>query len=185
MPSPCGKFLSFNFRRFSMGKVDDSVINLDKDNVLHSTVFTTTNAKNVSTRYNHIQTSDLLEIAQSVGFVPFNFAVMKKRKKSIEKGNLPETAKHFIALRPSDTVLEKFGLADKLNLNLGFGRVSRAWPATLLYNSHNGDSSALARTAIYDMICSNLSIISSHTFDQISFRHINVDMEEIKAAFKK
>jgi hypothetical protein len=164
-------------------KTDDSEIVLSKSDV--PAVFAG-RPDNVSARYVHIHTADFMQPANDAGWVLFNAGTKKRNRRT--KANNPnaiETAGHFLAFRPSDDWINARGLANNLNFNGGIGRVSRAIPRLILYNSHDKTMALKAVLGLFEFICSNAAIMCSDSWGKWSFRHMNINPMKMLDFFRQ
>jgi len=122
-------------------------------NLLPSVV-ATTNAETVSTRYKHIQTSDVLDELTSQGF---NLVT--------QNGKRTEHAKHGLLL-----VNKEIGFVD----NSG----SDNYATVSLFNSHDGKSAVTLVSGFFRQICSN-GMISGNANEWLKIRHSQKGFELI------
>lgn len=164
-------------------KTDDSEIVLSKSDV--PAVFAD-RPDNVSNRYVHIRTSDFMQPAKNAGWVLFNAGTKKRQRRSIANNpNALATAGHFLAFRPSDEWINSHGLANNLNFNGGIGRISRAIPRLVLYNSHDKTLSLKAVLGLFEFVCSNATIMCSDSWGKWSFRHMNINPLKVLEFFQQ
>lgn len=109
-------------------------------------VTATTNALNVTERYRHLQTSDVVDALSSHGFRLVN-----------QKGKLTEHSKHGLFL-----VNREMGFLDSTG--------SDNFASVALFNSHDGKSALKLVAGFLRLICSN-GMVSGTATDHISIRH--------------
>lgn len=162
-------------------KTDDSVIEITRENL--PAVFAGP-AEGRSKRYIHVPTNEFIPIAQSVGWEVFNAGMKKRNRRSLVKNpTAQESARHFVAFRPSDNWLNERGLMDGLRFNGGISRMSDAVPRLIIYNSHDGTGALQAILGIYEFICSNAAIMCSDEWGKWSFRHMGINVEKVMHNF--
>lgn len=115
-------------------------------NSLLPSVTATTNALNVTERYRHLQTSDVVDTLAAHGFRVVN-----------QKGKLAEHSKHGLFL-----VNREIGFLDRTG--------SENFASVALFNSHDGKSALKLVAGFLRMICSN-GMVSGTATDHISIRH--------------
>ncbi len=166
-------------------KTDDSAIVLTPENA--PAVFGAPNPETMSKRYVHVPTNEFIPIAEEVGWQLFNtgkdgsaFGARRRNAPTLAKDpNAAQTAAHFVAFRPSDNWLESRGLVESLRFDGGVGRISRAIPRLVVYNSHDKTRALKAVMGIFDFICSNSAIMMSDSWGSWTFRHMNIDPTKI------
>lgn len=120
-------------------------VNNQVTNLLPS-VTATTNAETVSTRYKHIQTSDVLDALTGQGF---NLVT--------QQGKRAEHSKHGLLL---------------VNKSIGFldDSGSENYATVSLFNSHDGKSAVTLVSGFFRQICSN-GLISGNANEWLKIRH--------------
>lgn len=165
-------------------KTDDSEIVLSKSDV--PAVFAGRPTFGVSEKYIHIHTADFMQPATDAGWVLFNAGTKKRNRRTMANNpSALETAGHFLAFRPSDEWISNRGLQNNLNFNGGIGRVSRAIPRLILYNSHDKSMGLKAVLGLFEFICSNAAIMCSDSWGKWSFRHININPMKVLEFFRQ
>ena len=112
----------------------------------------------VSEKYSFVSTEELLHTFEKLGWTPTNS----------KQNGLSPYARHTIRLaNPA------FGLMDLKNDNVK--------PQLILDNSHNRSSNAMIHLGLFRLVCANgLVVAIPGLASSIKFRHIGVDMEELK-----
>lgn len=158
-------------------KTDDSVIEVTPENF---PAIYAGPAAGVSKRYVHFPTHALKPIAESVGWDLFNAGMKKRNMRSLRNNpNAQETARHFVAFRPSEDWLTQRGFIEKLRFDGGIGKISNAVPRLIAFNSHDRTGALEFDLGIYEFICSNSAIMCSSEWGKWKFRHMNVDVTKI------
>ena len=141
---------------------------------------------NVSNRYVHIHTADYVQPAYDAGWILSNAGTKKRNRRSLSNNpNAAETAGHFLVFRPSDAWIEERGLTSNLRFDGGIGRISRAIPRLVLYNSHDKTMALQAVLGLFEFICSNAAIMCSDSWGKWSFRHMNVNPMKLLDFFRQ
>jgi hypothetical protein len=117
----------------------------------------------VSDRYSFLPTTDIIEILQDEGWVPWKAQQVKPRTWSRDH------AKHLIRMRHEDLDMKSFG-------------VGGSFPEMLLINAHNGCGSYTLQAGIFRVVCSNGMVVSDGDFGKIRIRHIGFDPQQVKDA---
>lgn len=158
-------------------KTDDSALIVTPENL--PAVFAGPSA-DVSSRYKHIPTNEFIPIAKEAGWELFNAGMKKRNRRSLAKNpNAQETARHFLAFRPSDAWLTERGMIEKLRFNGGIGYISNAVPRLVVYNSHDRTGSLEAVLGIFEFICSNAAIFCSSEWGKYKIRHMNINPRKV------
>ena len=124
-------------------------------------VLSTAPAENLSEKYVHVPTLDLIQDMEKLGWKVSNVQqVNSKRNKQAFK-------KHLVTFRNEEVVIQSED-----------GEV--AYPQILLSNSHDGTSSFQFRAGIFRLVCSNGLVVSTHDFGAMSIRHKGYSFEELK-----
>lgn len=162
-------------------KTDDSVIQITPENL--PAVFAGP-ADGLSKRYVHVPTHEFIPIAQRAGWKVFNAGMRKCNRRSLMKNaDAQNTARHFVAFRPSEDWLTQRGLIDRLRFDGQIGKIANTVPRLVVYNSHDRTSALQAILGIYEFICSNSAIVCSDEWGKWSFRHMNIDPRKILENF--
>jgi hypothetical protein len=125
-------------------------------------VLETTFRANLSHRYTHIPTSELIKDMEDLGWV----AVRAQQQNSRDE-NKRIHKKHLVTFRnPKIKVESKEG--------------DDIFPQILIINSHDGSSSFQFRVGIFRLVCSNGLVIATEDFGKTSLRHSGYSFEELK-----
>lgn len=124
-----------------------------------SPIFQEISHSQVSTRYHHAQTSEVLGVLQSEGWEVIRTQVARVRKP--DKNGFQ---KHYAWLRPQ-------GSQNQLTVGDAEMRI-------VLSNSHDGTSAFRLEAGLHRLVCSNGLMISVGDFERISVSHIAQDIEE-------
>ena len=119
----------------------------------------------VSTKYQFIKTSDVLENLSSLGWNPREMSEVRARK--------PHTKgfqKHLIRL--SNPEFKTVNVGDEV-------------PELILTNSHNGKNSFSFRIGIYRLVCSNGLVIPTEEFTNITVKHVGNMVSQIHEVINK
>ncbi len=162
-------------------KTDDSIIDITPENF--PAVYAGP-SEGSSKRYVHVPTNEFIPVAQEAGWDVFNAGMKKRNSRSIRNNpDSVKTAHHFVAFRPSDAWLTSRGLLDNLRFDGGIGRLSKATPRLVVYNSHDTTRKLKAVLGLYEFICSNSAIMCSESWGEWSIRHVNIDVQKIMRNF--
>ncbi len=146
-------------------------------------ILSTENAPRVTSRYNHVNTFELIDLAEQVGWVTMKQGQARRNKSSLERGLTRDSAKHFCQLRPSDEMLEQLGINHQLVFDGGSRNYSKVFPTMLLYNSHDGLLGLYAELGLFEVVCANGLILCSDHLGQLRWRHVNISVDDIKNKF--
>lgn len=117
---------------------------------------------NVSEKYVHATTIDVVRDMEKLGWHPVEAKQCKTRK-----GSSGIRSFHMIAFENPDVKITR-------------GDQTEAMVRVILTNSHDGFNSFKFMCGIYRFICSNGLVVSDMEFANISIRHINYDFNELK-----
>lgn len=126
----------------------------DKINALLPSVLSTTNAANVTERYKHIQTSEIIDQLWAQGFTVVG-----------QRGRMGEHSNHGVLL-----INREVGFLDNTGSD-NFATVS-------IFNSHNGKSSATLIAGFFRQICSN-GMIAGKSTDYLRVRHTQRGVDQL------
>ena len=140
-------------------------------------IFSNNRAPNVTEKYNHFNTKEIIEVAQSVGWQPFKYGQKRRNRTSLEKGLTNESTAHFCTLKPVN-------MQEPSIFNNGPNNYSAAYPTILITNSHDGTRSLQADLGLIEQICGNGMIIVSDNMANLSWRHsLSNFIDKIKEDF--
>lgn len=124
-------------------------------------VASTQAASNVSGKYVHVPTMELIEDMQKLGW-----QVSDVKQVGSKKG-MQAFKKHLVIFRnPEIVVKSEDG--------------ETVYPQILLSNSHDGLSSFQFRAGLFRLVCTNGLVISTKDFGAMSIRHKGYSFEELK-----
>lgn len=127
---------------------------------------TTPTNPNVSDKYVHASTIDVIRDMRNLGWYPV--AAKQCRNK---KGSKGIRSFHMICFQNP-------------NIKVMSGDEIEAYPRIILQNSHDGFNSFKFMVGLYRCICSNGLIIADAEYDKLSIRHINYTFDELKNIIK-
>lgn len=108
----------------------------------------TSPAPSMSSRYVHVNTSDIIDVMVNEGF-----SVVDQKVDNVRKSD-PSFARHAVILRS-----EALGVSDGTYV-----------PQAILMNSHNGKSKVSLRLGMYRFVCANGLVVGDDMF-QTSIKH--------------
>lgn len=117
---------------------------------------------NVSEKYVHATTIDVVRDMEKLGWRPVEAKQCKNRK-----GSSGIRSFHMIAFENPDVKITR-------------GDQTEAMVRVILTNSHDGFNSFKFMCGIFRFICSNGLVVSDMEFANIAIRHINYDFNELK-----
>ena len=123
---------------------------------------TTPTNPDVSDKYVHATTIDVVRDMEKLGWHPVQAKQCKNRK-----GSSGIRSFHMIAFENPDVKIMK-------------GDETEAMVRVILTNSHDGFNSFKFMCGIFRFICSNGLVVSDMEFANIAIRHINYDFNELK-----
>ena len=127
---------------------------------------TTPTNPNVSDKYVHASTIDVINDMRNLGWYPVDAKQCKNKK-----GSKGIRSFHMICFQnPKIKVMN--------------GDDIEAYPRIILQNSHDGFNSFKFMVGLYRCICSNGLIIADAEYDKLSIRHINYTFDELKNIIK-
>ncbi len=120
-------------------------------------------SSNVSTKYVHVPTVELIEDMEKLGWN----VVDVKQVGSKRKETLSTYRKHLVTFRNEEVVIKSED-----------GEV--VYPQILLSNSHDGLSAFTFRAGLFRLVCTNGLVIATKEFGAVSVRHKGYSFEELK-----
>jgi hypothetical protein len=128
-----------------------------------TSIFAERPSSNVSERYGHISTADILNALMAEGF-----EIRSAQQQRVNADHRQGFQKHLIRLRHPDAGQTLEGL----------------FPEVVLINSHDGSSSYQLMAGMYRLVCTN-GLVVGDTFESIKVRHTpKAASEVIEASFK-
>lgn len=112
----------------------------------------------LSHNYGHIGTSNLIDFAADLGFLPVQVGQARSRSKDVAT---LETKKHLVRFRHESDI----GREEAVDL--------------LLHNSHDGKSSVQLRLGIFRMVCSNGMVVGD-TMQDVRISHLKLTEDTVK-----
>jgi hypothetical protein len=129
---------------------------------LASSVFTMTASQDVSEKYTHIPTSQVIEDMRQLGWGVVDAKQVKARKEGTAGFQ-----KHLVVFRNNDVVI---------NGEDG----DTVFPQILLTNSHDGKNAFTFTAGLFRMICENGLVISTQQFEDVKMRHMGYTFEDLQ-----
>jgi hypothetical protein len=129
---------------------------------LASSVFTMTPSNDVSEKYTHIPTSQVIEDMRQLGWDVVDAKQVKARKEATAGFQ-----KHLVVFRNNDVVI---------NGDDG----DTVFPQILLTNSHDGKNAFTFTAGLFRMICENGLVISTQQFEDVKMRHMGYTFEDLQ-----
>ena len=129
-------------------------------------IFTAIPSKEVSDKYTHIPTDQVISDMELMGWGVIDAKEVKARKTGT-KG----FQKHLIVFRNNDVVI---------NGEDG----DTVFPQILLTNSHDGKNSFEFTAGLFRMVCENGLVISTNEFEKVKIRHMGYDFETLQVKIK-
>lgn len=147
---PTGENIMRNTMRYNSNNVN-GFLSMDAIRAYAPSVFTTSGAESVSSKYQHISTNEVIEGLMREGFMPV--LATQSRSRIQEKKAF---AKHMIRFRHVDAAQtpELGGLI----------------PELVLVNSHDGLSSYRLMAGLFRLVCTN-GLVAGETFKEVRVRH--------------
>jgi len=125
-------------------------------------VASTQAASNVSDKYVHVPTMDLVDDMAKLGWGVSDVKQVGSKKKGMQAFK-----KHLVTFRnPEIAITSEDG--------------ETVYPQILLSNSHDGLSSFQFRAGLFRLVCTNGLVISTKDFGAMSIRHKGYSFEELK-----
>jgi len=126
-------------------------------------VASTQAASNVSDKYVHVPTMDLVDDMAKLGW-----GVSDVKQVGSKKKGMSAFKKHLVTFRNENIVIKG-------------DDGETVYPQILLTNSHDGLSSFQFRAGLFRLVCTNGLVISTQDFGMMSIRHKGYSFEELKA----
>ena len=124
-------------------------------------VASTQAASNVSDKYVHVPTMELVDDMAKLGWGVSNVQQVGSKK------GLSKFKKHLVTFRNENIVIKG-------------DDGETVYPQILLTNSHDGLSSFQFRAGLFRLVCSNGLVIATEDFGQMRIRHKGYSFEELK-----
>lgn len=121
-----------------------------------------TPAANVSEKYVHVSTLELIEDMAKLGW-----GVVDVKQARTKKQSTADFKKHLVTFRNNDVVIASED-------------GETVYPQILLTNSHDGLSSFQFRAGLFRLVCTNGLVISTQDFGSMSIRHKGYSFDELK-----
>ena len=125
-------------------------------------VVNNTPAANVSEKYVHVSTMELIDDMAKLGW-----GVVDVKQVRSKKEGAANFKKHLVTFRNDDVVIASED-----------GEV--VYPQILLSNSHDGLSSFQFRAGLFRLVCTNGLVISTQDFGSMSIRHKGYSFDSLK-----
>ena len=119
---------------------------------------------NVSSKYVHVPTTDLIDDMATLGWNVVDVKQRKTRKGESVGGSF---GKHMVIFRNDNVVITAED-------------GETVYPQILLSNSHDGLSSFQFRAGLFRLICSNGLVIATKDFGSMTIRHKGYSFDELK-----
>jgi hypothetical protein len=129
---------------------------------LASSVFTMTPSNDVSEKYTHIPTSQVIEDMRQLGWDVVDAKQVKARKEATAGFQ-----KHLVVFRNNDVVISG-------------DDGDTVFPQILLTNSHDGKNAFTFTAGLFRMICENGLVISTQQFEDVKMRHMGYTFEDLQ-----
>ena len=133
---------------------------LDELRKIAPSIFTKQGSNNVSSKYSHIPTDQVIRDMELLGWGVVDAKQVKARR---DVGY----QKHLVVFRNPDVVI---------NGDDG----DQIFPQVLMTNSHDGKNSFTFTTGLYRMICENGLVVADTEFDVIKIRHLGYDFDTLQ-----
>ena len=133
---------------------------LDELKKIAPSIFTKQGSNNVSSKYSHIPTDQVIRDMELLGWGVVDAKQVKARR---DVGY----QKHLVVFRNPDVVI---------NGDDG----DQIFPQVLMTNSHDGKNSFTFTTGLYRMICENGLVVADTEFDVIKIRHLGYDFDTLQ-----
>ena len=133
---------------------------LDELRKIAPSIFTKQGSNNVSSKYSHIPTDQVIRDMELLGWGVIDAKQVKARR---DVGY----QKHLVVIRNPDVVI---------NGEDG----DQIFPQVLMTNSHDGKNSFTFTTGLYRMICENGLVVADTEFDVIKIRHLGYDFDTLQ-----
>ena len=133
---------------------------LDELKKIAPSIFTKQGSNNVSSKYSHIPTDQVIRDMELLGWGVVDAKQVKARRDIGYQ-------KHLVVFRNPDVVI---------NGEDG----DQIFPQVLMTNSHDGKNSFTFTTGLYRMICENGLVVADTEFDVIKIRHLGYDFDTLQ-----
>ena len=141
-----------------------SLKNLEELKEITPSIFTKTPSGNVTEKYTHIPTDQVIKDMELLGWGVVDAKEVKARK---DVG----FQKHLVVFRNPDVVI---------NGDDG----DTVFPQVLLTNSHDGKNAFTFTAGLYRMICENGLVVADTEFEDFKVRHMGYDFETLQDTIK-
>jgi len=129
-------------------------------------IFTMTPSSEVSEKYTHIPTEQVIDDMGLLGWKPVDAKEVKARTK-----NTQGVQKHMLVFRNDDVVI-----------NCKDGDI--VYPQILITNSHDGKNAFQFTAGLFRMICENGLVISTDEFADLKMRHMGYTFEDLQVLIR-
>ena len=129
-------------------------------------IFTMTPSTEVSEKYTHIPTEQVIDDMELLGWKPVDAKEVKARTK-----NTQGVQKHMLVFRNDDVVI-----------NGQDGDV--VYPQILITNSHDGKNAFQFTAGLFRMICENGLVIATDEFADLKMRHMGYTFEDLQVLIR-
>lgn len=130
-------------------------------------VMSETHESNLSSKYTHIPTKQLIEDMSKLGW-----GVVDVKQGITRKGN-ENHKKHLVTFRNPDLKIASANGDDVV------------YPQILLINSHDGKSSFQFRAGLFRLVCSNGLVICTEDYGQMRMRHSGYSFGELQNTIRE
>jgi hypothetical protein len=138
----------------------DGFLKMDEIKQRANSIFTTTAAPTVSSKFTHIPTNKVIEDMEQLGW-----GVVDAKQVKARKGQGYQ--KHIVVFRNPDVVI-----------NGSDG--DTVFPQILLTNSNDGKNAFTFTAGLFRMVCENGLVISTQEFENVKIRHMGYTFEELQ-----
>lgn len=132
---------------------------------LAPSIFTEKGASNVSEKYTHIPTYQIIDDMELLGWKPVDAKEVKARKGVGYQ-------KHLIVFRNEDIFIHGDDGDD-------------VYPMILMSNSHDGKNSFIFKCSIFRLVCENGLVVSTQDFEDIKMRHMGYTFEILQEKIRE
>ena len=129
-------------------------------------IFTMTPSTEVSEKYTHIPTEQVIDDMELLGWKPVDAKEVKARTK-----NTQGVQKHMLVFRNDDVVI-----------NGQDGDI--VYPQILITNSHDGKNAFQFTAGLFRMICENGLVIATDEFADLKMRHMGYTFEDLQVLIR-
>jgi len=138
----------------------DGFLKMDEIKQLANSIFTTTAAPTVSSKFTHIPTNKVIEDMEQLGWGVVDVKQVKARKGQGYQ-------KHLVVFRNPEVVI-----------NGSDG--DTVFPQILLTNSNDGKNAFTFTAGLFRMVCENGLVVSTQEFENVRIRHMGYTFEELQ-----